>query len=488
MLISKAIARYSGIVVVISSAAVLILLRLQLPTKFLALAILAAVFPAVLLLVKDARRFLLAAACFSIPLHLDVNFIHLFEHQAGASTLGISLTDILVVLLLFQLLIRNAAAKQPTAVFFPKIGLPLILYLEAAALSMLWAPRLDLAVMEVVRMAKFTLMFFVLLNHLREEQDVRLVAWSLLAAVALQSFLATAQMVRGGVLGLDFLGEAPPDADDETSIWRAMGTLGHPNKLATFLEVLLLLPLAAYLFEKKKPLRLIALLIFFLGVPAMMMTGSRGAWISFAAAMAFFGLFLLTSRHVRPTTIIKLAMAGVFILTLIAGTMSEMLYQRLFGPDYGSAAGRIPMFKIALNIISAHPAGGVGINNYQVNMRNYNDAVESLRYVAITRPVHNMYLLVAGETGVIGLAAMLSVLLGLFSTLRRARTSQAPMISLTAAALYGGMIAFCVHGLVDKHPPGGSAIFYVVAALAAGLVVIDRKRVETVRPAEALYV
>ncbi|MDZ7315886.1 MAG: O-antigen ligase family protein [candidate division KSB1 bacterium] len=488
MSVTRTITRYSWLVVAVTAAAILAWLRLDLPAKFLALAIPAVIFPVLLLLVKDARRFLLAAVGFSIPLHLDINFMHLFEHQAGASTMGISLTDILIALLFMLLLIETAAAKRSVMVFFPTIGLPLILYLEAAALSMLWAPRLDLAAMEVVRMTKFTLLFFVMLNHLRDEQDLRLVVWSLLAAVALQSLLATAQMLRGGLLGLDFLGEAPPDADDETSIWRAMGTLGHPNKLATFLEVLLLLPLAAYLFEKKKPLRFIALLIFFLGVPAMMMTGSRGAWISFAAAMAFFGLFLLTSRHVRPTTIIKLAMAGVFILTLIAGTMSEMLYQRLFGPDYGSAAGRIPMFKIALNIISAHPVGGVGINNYQVNMRNYNDAVESLRYVAITRPVHNMYLLVAGETGIIGLAAMLSVLFGLFSTLRRARASQAPMISLTAAALYGGMIAFCVHGMVDKHPPGGSAIFYVVAALAAGLVVNDRKRVETVAPAEALYV
>ncbi len=459
---------------VIVFAGTIALLSFELPTKFAVALIAMMVFPFGAMLVKDLRRFLFAAAVFTLPLHIDANFMHRFEQQAGASTAGVSLTDIAILMLLLLWLVEIAVEEKPFMRFFWPVSVPLILYFEAAVLSMLWAPRLDLAFMEVFRMANLSLLYFVLINHIRSVRDLRLAVYMLMAAVALQGMISALQTAHGGRLGLDFLGEAPPDPDGDVSIWRVMGTLGHPNKLATFLEVLLLLPIAVFLWEESRLRRTAAVAVFLLGIAALIMTGTRGAWIGFAVGTLVFMAAALFNPRLSKGRMLK-ALAAVPLLLIVSSfALSDMLNQRLFGNDYGSAAGRIPMIKIALNIISAHPVGGVGINNYQVNMRDYNDAVESLRYSTISRPVHNMYLLVAGETGIIGLAAMTALMAAVMITLLQSFGSSLLSVSLTATAFFGGMTAFCLHGFVDKHPPGSTPLFYVVAAAAVAAYGIHR--------------
>ena len=448
----------------------------DLPNKALFVIVGGLAFPFMLLLVKDLRRFLMLGAVFTMPIHLDVNFMHIFERQAGASTAGVSLSDILVIGLFIIWLIEIASQDHPYSVFFAKITLPAILFFEAAALTMLWAPRLDLAFMEVFRMFKVLFLYLVLINHIRDEDDLRLVVWALIGTLAFQGIISGLQIARGGRIGLQFLGEAPPDPDSDGSLWRVMGTLGHPNKLATYIESLILLCLGAFLVEQKKYLRYIAIAVFSLAMATLIMTGTRGAWIGFIVSFGVFIFFSLRNKHINIKMVVKPAITAVLAMALIVVAFSNMMSERLFGDDYGSAASRIPMFHIAVNIIAAHPIGGVGINNYQVKMREYNDSVRAMRYTTIPRPVHNMYLLVAGETGFIGLSMMLLLLASLFATLLKTVSSSSSLIAVTSICILGGIVAFSVHGMVDKHPPGGYAPFYAMMAVAVAANLIDHRR------------
>ncbi|MBN1464528.1 O-antigen ligase family protein [candidate division KSB1 bacterium] len=455
---------------------VAITLVAELPNEAFYVITIGLALPFLTFLVKDLRRFLLVASLCTIPVHLDINFMHSFERQAGASTAGISITDIFILGLLLIWLIELVTRAEPYALFFSRITLPAILYVEMAAMSMLWAPRVDLAFMEVFRMVKVFMLFFILLNTIRDQRDVRLAMWALLATVAFESIIAGLQMVRGGRLGLEFLGEAPPDPDGDAALWRVMGTLGHPNRLATYLELLLPLSLGAFLIEKKAALKVTSIGIFALGLATLIMTGCRGAWVGFAVSFLIFIIFSLRNRHVKVKTILKPVLLALLLMLMVATLFSDMLTQRFFGDDFGSAASRIPMYQIAVNVISANPLGGVGINNYQVNMREYNDSVRAMQYTTIPRPVHNMYLLVAGETGFIGFAVMILMLVSLIRILVRTAASSSPFFALVSICILSGVCAFCVHGLVDKHPPGGYAPFYALMALASSSFIINRRR------------
>jgi len=448
------------------AAGMVLFVALGYSLEFLLLAAAGIAGLAILIAVKDWRRFLLMGAVFTIPLQIDVNFMHSFEYQAGASTAGISLSDLFLFGLLLVNFLEMAIQKKTTAAFFAVISVPAILYFEMAVLSMVWAPRLDLAFMEVFRMFKVLLFYFVLIANVRSARDLRLVLWVLCASLAFQSIIAMLQTWKGGLLGLSFLGEAVPDPDRDVTVWRVMGTLGHPNKLATFVELLISICLALFVIEKSK-LKFFSFVIFLAAMMTLIMTGSRGAWISVMLAFVIFFILGILNPKIQLKSLVKPLLILMVVLVIASAAFFDMLKERISGDDYGSAMSRIPMIHIALNVISAHPFTGVGINNYQEKMREYNNSLLARQFTTIPRPVHNMYLLVAGELGIFGFFFMLWMVLAGIFVLLDIVASPNPFYALTAISLFCGIAAFSVHGMVDKHPPGSYVLFYVLLALAA---------------------
>lgn len=439
----------------------------QLSNSYLMVALLGIAFPFIAFMIGDLRKFLIAALGATIPFRVDVNFYHLFENQAGAHTMGISLQDVFVIMILVVWIVESVLHKNGSVRGFKFLTIPIILYIEICILTLIWAPRIDLAMMEIVSMVKVFILYFVLANQIRDKQDLKLVVWGLVLAVGFQGALALMQTIKGGTIGLAFLGEAPIAGEVKESVWRVMGTLGHPNRLAMFLEILLPVCFGFFLVEKRGRNRIIVLASFGLGFLALVMTGSRGAWIAFFIAMIILFYFAVRHKLMKLSTLFGTALVFVILISSIALMFTKMIEARLYGDDHGSAMSRIPMIQIAFNLIKAHPYGGVGINNYQVVMKNYNNTILGRRFRTIPRPVHNMYLLVMGETGLIGFAAMLILLLGFGSNAIKNIRNEEPEVSIINAAIFAGFIAMCIHGLVDKHPPGSYELFYLLMALVA---------------------
>jgi len=441
----------------------------ELPNRLMTVVLLGIAFPFIAVIAGDVRRFLMAAIVFTIPLSIDVNLHHSFENQAGAATLGIALRDVFVLLLLFWWLVELASSEERPFRFFSRTTVPAIAYFEACLLTLLWAPRMDLAMLELVQMFKVLILYFVVANQIRDKRDLRLIAWVLIASVCFESAIAVVQMVTGKSLALGFLGEMQIKSRDMEKLMRAGGTLGHPNRLAMYLELLLPLCLGFFWSETIKRNRILVIGIFGLGLAALIMTGSRGAWVGVLFSLVVFFYMLHRNRQVNIRSVIGPAFLALLILGSLAFGFSDYIERRVSGEDYGSAVSRIPMFQIALSVIEAHPLGGVGINNYTIKMREYNDTILGRRFKTFARPVHNMYLLIAGETGVLGLTMFLWLLFGLTSSILAAVKVGDLQISILATSLFTGLIAFLIHGLVDKHPPGGYPLFYCLMAIAAAI-------------------
>jgi hypothetical protein len=63
----------------------------------------------------------------------------------------------------------------------------------------------------------------------------------------------------------------------------------------------------------------------------------------------------------------------------------------------------------------------------------------------------------------------------LFTSLNRATKSRENLLSITAASLFAGYAGFMVHGLVDKHSPGGYTLFYVMLAVSAAVYYMTKR-------------
>ncbi len=452
------------------SLGLLVILLADVPGRYAPLGVAAIAFPFVAMMIPNLRHFLLTGVVLSIPILLDINFRHIFENQAGASTMGIALRDIFVILLLIWWIIEAFAARRGYFRFSRPITLPALIYLELCLLTLLWAPRTDLAMLEIVHMAKILLMYLVVSNQLRDVADVRVVLWALVLTVLLEGGLGLVQFISGRSLALDLLGEMQVRTGEVGRLERVGGTLGHPNRLALYLELVLPSCIAAMMVAQKSTAKWVAAAAFAIGFAAMIITGSRGGWIAVMISLVVLFFLLVRNHHVSLWTVFKLMVLLGLILAAVVLMFYEQIESRITSDDHGSAISRIPMFQMAWSIIKDHPLGGVGINNYAVNMRQYNDTLIGRRFKTIARPVHNMYLLVTGETGVLGLAVILWLLWATMRTLLRLVRAPSPVYSIISAGLVAGISAYLVHGLVEKHPPGGNALFFIILAMTAAMM------------------
>ena len=73
---------------------------------------------------------------------------------------------------------------------------------------------------------------------------------------------------------------------------------------------------------------------------------------------------------------------------------------------------------MALQMLKDHPLLGVGLNNFTVRMSEYGEVSGWARFL---QPVHNVYLLIAAETGILGLILFLCLLFSVFRLLWRSK-------------------------------------------------------------------
>jgi len=442
---------------------------LRLPHRWMIVMMMGISLPFIGLIVGDLRRFFILLLILAVPLMIDINFVQKYEYQAGAHTAGISIRDIFVLLILAVWIIEKISNEELRMRFFPSITIPALIYLEICLVTFLWAPRVDLATLEIIQMTKVFILYLILANNLRDVSDVRFVVWALLATVALEGTVAIAQMITGKTLGLSFLGEYPVRLQYGMRYVRAAGTLGHPNKLAMYLEIIL--PLAAGLFYSSKTQRdrIIAAIIFGVGVTALILTSSRGGWIAFFVSIILFIFIIIKRRMVELKTIIGPSIIMFLIIITLTASFWGAIHKRVTGDDHGSAMGRIPLIQVALRIIQAHPIGGVGLNNYAEIMKEYDNTILGRRFTRLERPVHNTYLLITAETGIIGFMAFAWFMFSVFFAAIKGARMPDPKVSFLGVGLICGLVAFGLHGMVEKHPPGGYPLFYVLMAIAANI-------------------
>lgn len=425
------------------------------------------------LTVRDLKFFFLCAAFLALPVNLGIFFLYQETPFLLISPgLKASLFDIPFFLLFAIWILKLLFARE--ALHFPlRLHLPLLIFLLFTTLSAFLAPHKRSAIFTLILVLKCYLVFLYLSNNVKTRREFRAVALCLMAGLAFQGFIGILQYLLGGTLGLEFLGEARRGVYQkvlgEETVSRVGGTIGAPNSLAMYLN--LFIPLGfALLFSS---LSLLCKLSFFVvlgaGTLAELFTLSRGGWIALSAALLFAAFFCL-AKVLRRIALSGLILA-VFALFTIPPVIlfSSMVRTRLFGEDYGSAESRIPMLEVAFNMVEEHPVTGVGLDNYTRVMNRYDTTPMGISYI-FPFPVHNVFLHLAAETGVISLLALLLFLFLLFLRgLSHILRSPDPFLSLYSIGILGGILAYFVHGQIKSDFIGTNVGLWILFGLAEAL-------------------
>jgi O-antigen ligase len=266
-------------------------------------------------------------------------------------------------------------------------------------LSLTWARDPGAAAPEVLRWWTAALALVVLLTTVRTERDVRLVIAALIAGAVLSVLIG----VAGGSLG-------SPATSVETATsteGRLQGGADDPNFLAAYLVAIV--GLAAAIRPRLDGIARLAIpVVVAVLVAGLFATQSRGGLIAAVAALAT-ALVLLPDRRLAIG-----ACAAAFALGAVAYVAAEpSALERITTASEDRGNGREDLWRVAVRMSADHPVVGVGLGNFRVRSGEYVREPGALQFVdlIVDRPheVHNTYLQLLAENGVIGLGLFLAV-------------------------------------------------------------------------------
>jgi O-antigen ligase len=450
---------------VLATAVTLVVARAPARTSLLLLAAVAVMVGATV--VGNVERLLLAVILLDLPLQLDVNF----GYKTAAADLGafgglnISITTVALVALFAGQLLRWLLGR-PMARGLGISSWPLAVYVATVCVSVLFAGDKVLAIYWVLVLLQTLAVFVYLARTVRTHDDLLFVAALLVAGLLVESLIMCWQ----------WFGHAPSVAVPNVAPGqilpsvlfeeRMTGTFGSPNSAGSYLA--LFLPLAATMavMPIQRALRALAVAAFAFGTFALVVTFSRGAWIAFTIGFAFLVVMALRRGLVNANLVLGLGAVG--LVSMVA--LRAMVWSRVFGADAGSTQSRFPLFDIAWRLISEHPVTGVGANNFAVELRNFFTPEFGQTWLYI---VHNDYVLVLAEAGVVALAAYLVYLGSIFVRAAPALRAHDRIASPIAVAIVAGVIGRLLHMTFDvfngRPQVEGLAVAAAVVAIASRL-------------------
>lgn len=196
------------------------------------------------------------------------------------------------------------------------------------------------------------------------------------------------------------------------------------------------------------------------------LANTRSAWLGFA--LSFFIMVLVKNRKV----LIKIMLAAVLMIGLIYPFLSREKIKDVINPV--SLEDRAYMWRIGWNIFKEHPVIGNGFNTFFGKFMEFReDEYRGLK----GSYVHNAYLQTASDSGIIGLAAFLSLLGAAFlRILRFIRNCSDSFYGNMALGLAGGLLAFLIHAFFDTNMQSLPlvALFWFVFAFMMSLGNIKR--------------
>ncbi len=304
-------------------------------------------------------------------------------------------------------------------------------------------------------MGRYILLYYLVVNNVHSIDQLK----RLVRAVLLSAGVVVAYGFYQHFCGMDVSVSQWVDGEQFPLLKaRVFSTLGNPNLLAGFL--VMIMALAAGLGFNAADAR--GKLCYFALVAAMgvclVLTYSRGAWLSVLAVTATYGVL-----YSRKTFWLLLLVP----VAIIAG--HDVIMERLvsiWNPTDTSATLRIALWESTLAMIVDKPLFGIGWGSYWLVYPEYdffiNNASTTIYHA------HNMYLHIAAEIGIPGLAAFLVLMVGharlAFAVAGSAtnRWTGGLMLGVLAA-----MISLAVNGFTDYvlFNPQVAMVFWLLNAI-----------------------
>lgn len=421
-----------------------------------------------------SRRPLLTLLAFSLchikkPFYQEVFFV---PYRGVDRGFGVTIPDLIFFGFLLFIL---AGGLRRRVVWWPYNTGQYVLLILLSLVSLVDCPVAYYGLFTVHKLVRGLVLYWVVVNVVREKDDVRAIIDGLIAAILLQGWtVALDRYVTRRVVN------------------RSVGSFPHPNSLAMFVDLVIPVLLSLVLSRDISGWRMrLAGLAVLSGVMCVVFSKSRASLVIMLGAL---GAVTALSTLWRPTfhklRVIAIGLAGL----LIGGAITAPTVVKRFREAPKESAETREHFNQAAHAMADEHFFGTGINSYSWMLGNtdyywivYSDKLEeeeldldefrdSEQGVSRLGTAHHIYYLFAAETGWVGMVVFLLLISSfylkcLWLFLRDKRSC--------FRAIYLGLLA----GFATLHLQGllewifrQTQVFYLFLLLSALMVAMGRMR------------
>ena len=318
-----------------------------------------------------------------------------------------------------------------------KLLLRIIIFCGWLTLSITWADHPGPAGTEVGYWWLAAFAFLITLTALTTAREIRYVALAFVAGSVISVLIGVAS---GGL-------QASADTVNQTAIQgRFTGGGGDPNVQAAGYVATMFLIMGLIPIYRSRAIRFSLIAAFALVTVGFLATQSRGGLLALVAATV---VAMIVAPRYRRRILGLGAIVGVAVAVLLATQPGALSRITNFG---GGSSGRGDLWRVALDVFHDHPLAGVGAGNFEAVEAHFvlrPGAISRIQYlVDVPHLVHNTYLQLLAETGVIGLALYLVVVIGClraaWQAVRRFEARGLPQLADLARAVLMGTVAMLV--------------------------------------------
>lgn len=392
--------------------------------------------------------------------------------------------DIILVLLAAILLIERLISKKPQFIFDEKSKLLFTLFIWGAISYLI---HLLFYQSNFIDNAKFGLLhlmrnlFFVVIigSAIKSRSDVIWVLLTVLFMLILESFLVSLSFATHRTYtfmsligGTQFIQSY---SGSSGSIVRAVGTLGVANQQGLFHAMFTFLAIG--LFAVRNPIvRYLALISILMSFIAVIFTFSRGSWLCIAIASILISVvFIKRAEVAQRAWLIGGVVMIIFFIALTA--LAQPIVDRLTKGDDGATGSRIRMISLAVDLFAQHPIIGVGPSGFtEAGLRLYPPGAKGNEWVPaggkaivpplgrielargqvpgqadiiVPLPVHNKYLLMLSELGIIGLLIWLMLFYAFYKDAKQCSRSSDKLYRFIGVAGLGITLVAVIYMNLD---------------------------------------
>lgn len=388
--------------------------------------------------------------------------------DSDATSVNVTPADLCALLLVGAVTLRVIAGERPLS---HKAWPPFAFVLLALAVSTVASQDPGRSVAGFIRYTElFVLVPVAVAAATRDRWDVAVVGGAAVGASLLEGVVGTIQAATG--TGASYGGQDV----------RAVGTFGAADviSMSQVVGFGIVIALAIGLATRARTRLLMLAFAAALVVP-MAFSLSRGSWI--ATAVAVVATTIAAGRKLA----LKAGVAMVAVGTILVGgfgigsaTLADRVSSIASAPDQ-SVSDRYGLWHAAIGMWADHPLVGVGLKNFPLFRDSHaplsvssGSDIASASLAFQREPLlspHNLYLLVLGEQGLIGICAFGVLFVALFTAAVRhrgrlvwARTVENRVLDLAAP----GVVVWTLTSFIYGDIGGPSSVF---VATLLGLVV-----------------